>query len=211
MGAHLSGMMPSSLTGNPALTVIVAAKSNASIGTKRLIQFGSSAGAAKQVLGFSENGSFEYNSGTLSFASTPSFGSSTHVAVFRRDKDSLNRKGEFFMDGAKLSLAGVASGSITLPSSGGVMTVAAGKMSNGSMSAFEGEIYEIMVASKSLNDFAIRRLEDISPINGEEKSIWPAHIISRQIVRYSEDRSRYIKRQIQQFMVCRSTVCPVFL
>ncbi|MEC7799905.1 MAG: hypothetical protein VX609_01310, partial [Verrucomicrobiota bacterium] len=120
---------------------------------------GSSAGAANQVLGFSENGSFEYNSGSLPFASTPSFGSSPHVAVFRREKDSLNRRGEFIMDGAKQSLAGSASGSITLPSSGGAMTVAAGKMLNGTMSAFEGEIYEVIVASKSLNDFAIRRLE----------------------------------------------------
>ena len=39
------------------------------------------------------------------------------------------------------------------------MTVASGKMANGSNSAFEGEIYEVMVASKTLNDFAIRRLE----------------------------------------------------
>ena len=157
-GAHLTGFMPFSLAGNPALTVIIAAKSNASIGTKRMIQFGSPSGAANQVLGLAENGSFEYNSGALSFASPPSFGSSTHIAVFRREKDSLNRKGEFFMDGAKQSLAAVTSGSINLPALG-AMTVASGKMANGSNSAFEGEIYEVMVASKTLNDFAIRRLE----------------------------------------------------
>jgi hypothetical protein len=159
VGAHLSGWLPSSLTGNPALTVIVAAKSNATTGSKRLIQFGSGLGTANQVLGLAENGTFEYNAGGLSFQSPPSFGSSAHVAVFRREKDSLNRRGEFIMDGAKQGLAGVASGTINLPSSGGIMTVASGKMSNGTMSSFEGDIYEIIVASKSLNDFAIRRLE----------------------------------------------------
>ena len=36
VGAHLSGWLPSSLAGNPALTVIVAAKSNASTGSKTI-------------------------------------------------------------------------------------------------------------------------------------------------------------------------------
>ena len=44
--AHLTGWLPSSLVGNPALTVVIAAKSDAVTGTKRMIQFGSSSGAA---------------------------------------------------------------------------------------------------------------------------------------------------------------------
>ena len=159
VGARLSGGLPASLVGNPALTVVVAAKSFATTGIKRLIQFGSSSGAANQVLGLSENGSFEYNAGSLTFQSPPSFGTSTHIAVYRRELNALNRRGEFIMDGVKQSLAGIASGSISLPATGSTISFPYGVLTTGTYSSFEGEVYEVIVASKSLNDFAIRRLE----------------------------------------------------
>ena len=49
------------------------------------------------------------------------------------------------------------------------------------MSSFEGEIYEVMVASKSLNDFAIRNSKDISLTNGVEFPIWHLLTHLRQI------------------------------
>ena len=163
----MSGPIPSSLVGNPAITIVIAAKSAASVGSSRLVQFGplpttsntnTSTFGANQVLGFGENGTHFFNQGAIQFQSPPILSGSTHIATFRRDVNSTKRQGEFFIDGTKLGIAQVGSGAISLPSDGNV-TIGTGILKNTVFSSFNGEIYEVMVASKSLNDFAIRRLE----------------------------------------------------
>ena len=53
-GAEMTGGLPTSLVGNPAMTVLVAAKSSTSSG--RILQFGSTTGVADKVIGLDESG-----------------------------------------------------------------------------------------------------------------------------------------------------------
>ena len=62
-------------------------------------------------------------------------------------------------------------------------------------SSFEGEVYEVMVASKSLNDFAIRRLKDISLTNGEVREILQALILSKPTVPCLVEPRPYIRKR----------------
>ena len=55
----LSKSIPSTLTGNPGITVLIAAKANSSGG--QLMQLGSSTGTAGQVIGLTSAGAFDYN------------------------------------------------------------------------------------------------------------------------------------------------------
>jgi hypothetical protein len=155
-GAAMTGSLPSSLTGNPAMTVIVAAKSESSGG--RILQFGSVTGLADKIIGLGESGAFEYNNGNLSPFSN--FSSSPHIGVYRRDFNSTKSKGEFFKDGEKLNMVATnGSGSPQLSASDSNMSLARGINGSGGQSFFNGEIYEVMVFAKTLNDFAIRRIE----------------------------------------------------
>ena len=97
--AEMTGGLPSSLVGNPSMTVLIAAKSETSGG--RILQFGSVTGIADRIIGLGESGSFEYNNGNLSPFSN--YNSSTHIGAYRRESNSTKGKGEFFRDGAKLT------------------------------------------------------------------------------------------------------------
>jgi hypothetical protein len=155
-GAEMTGGLPSSLVGNPALTVLVAAKSETSGG--RILQFGSVTGLADKVIGFGESGAMEYNNGNLSPFS--SFGSSSHIGVYRRDLNSTKGLGEFFRDGEKLVMRATnGDGLPSILSTDSNMSLARGINGSGGNSNFNGELYEVMVFTKTLNDFAVRRLE----------------------------------------------------
>jgi hypothetical protein len=155
-GAEMTGGLPSSLVGNPAMTVIVAAKSDTAGG--RIIQFGSTTGLADKIIGFGESGSFEYNNGNLS--PFTNFTSSPHIGVYRRELNATKGKGEFYKDGEELSM--VATNGASAPqllATDSNMSLARGINGAGGNSLFNGEMYEVMVFAKKLNDFAIRRIE----------------------------------------------------
>ena len=155
-GAEMTGGLPTSLVGNPAMTVLVAAKSEISGG--RILQFGSATGVADRIIGLGESGSFEYNSGNLSPFSN--YNSSVHIGAYRRDLNSTKGKGEFYRDGEKLSMVATnGSGFTTLLATDSNMSLARGINGSGGKSFYQGEIYEVMVFAKKLNDFAVRRLE----------------------------------------------------
>ena len=152
----MTGGLPSSLVGNPAITVLVAAKSETSGG--RIIQFGSVTGAADRIIGLGESGSFEYNNGNLSPFSN--FTTVPHIGAFRREMNATKGKGEFFRDGQKLVMAATnGNGSPSLLSNDSNMSFARGINGSGGKSFLNGEVYEVMVFAKKLNDFAVRRLE----------------------------------------------------
>ena len=154
--ADMTCGLPSSLVGNPAMTVIVAAKSGTTGG--RILQFGSVTGLPDKVIGLGESGSFEYNNGNLSPFSN--YSSSPHIGVYRREMNATKGKGEFYKDGAKLNMVATnGGGSPGLLSADSNMSLARGINGSGGSSYFTGEIYEVMVFAKKLNDFAVRRLE----------------------------------------------------
>ena len=74
--------------------------------------------------------------------------------------NSTKGSGEFYRDGEKITMRATnGSGLPELESTDSNMTLARGITGSGSNSNFNGEIYEVMVFAKKLNDFAVRRLE----------------------------------------------------
>ena len=141
----MTGGLPSSLVGNPSMTVLIAAKSQTSGG--RILQFGSVTGVADRIIGLSESGAFEYNSGNLSPFSN--YNTSVHIGAYRRDINASKGKGEFFRDGQKLSMVATnGSGFPTLLASDSNMSLASGINVSGGKSYYQGEIYEVMVFAK---------------------------------------------------------------
>ena len=152
----LSKLMPSSVSGNPGFTMLIAAKATGTAG--QLMQMGSTSGTANQVIGLTARGGFDFNQGTISpssnFTTTPTIG------VFRRAPGSLKSEGEFYRYGSKLSMTAISvSGSPIIPSSSSKLTLANGVNSSGNNQFFNGKIHEVIMFSGELNDHAVRRLE----------------------------------------------------
>ena len=102
----MTGGLPTSLVGNPAMTVLVAAKSSTSSG--RILQFGSTTGVADKVIGLDESGAFEYNNGNL--FPFPTLGQLLMLESIDENSILPKGSGEFYRDGEKITMRATNSG-----------------------------------------------------------------------------------------------------
>ena len=193
--AEMTGAIPSALVGvNPAITVLIAAKAETSGG--RLFQFGSTSGYGNKVMGFGENGAIEFNNGNL-LANT-SFTGSPHIGVFSRELNATKNKAQVYMDGVRKNIfVSTDNGNVTIEANDSNMSLARGINGAGNKSYFQGEVYEVMVFAKKLNDFAIRRLEGYLAYKWGASSNLPAtHPFKSVRPRFGGSQQRSILRQI---------------
>ena len=73
----MTGGLPSSLVGNPSMTVLIAAKSETSGG--RILPIWVPNWYSRPIIGLGESGSFEYNNGTC--RPSPTTTSSVHIGA----------------------------------------------------------------------------------------------------------------------------------
>jgi hypothetical protein len=151
----MSVALPSELQGNPAITLFIVADSLMNGG--RIIQLGSSTGAANAVFGIHETGSILYNDGnqtaSQNFNVSPTFGS------FRRVTGANKAETEFFRFGASVYLTSPSTAStLSLPSSSSSITIGNGNTGSGN-DFFRGIIHEVLLFSSSLDDYNLQRVE----------------------------------------------------
>ncbi len=156
---HLHGELTTALQGSPSITVLVAAMS-ANDASGSLVHFGATSGTGGQVLGLTQDSSFNYNDGKLAF--NGNFMNAKTIGVYRRSSPSTYADGDFFRNGRPL--AGTAtngSNTLNIPSTGHrEVLVGSGRGVNGSLkNFFDGAILEVLVFEVALDDWNIRRLE----------------------------------------------------
>jgi len=160
-GAHLTGTVPSTVSGNVGYTLVIAAKTSGT-GGNRFFHLGATSGAAGQVIGHGKNGGYYFNGGGEQTFSGVNFGGNVQVGVFRRKAGSTYADSEFILNGTK-KIGTAISGTSTpnIPSSGRDMILGAGRNASGAIAQQldNGVIHEVMLFEGDLNDFAVRRLE----------------------------------------------------
>ncbi|MFL2928622.1 MAG: LamG-like jellyroll fold domain-containing protein [Opitutales bacterium] len=160
-GAHLTGSVPSTVSGNVGYTLVIAAKTSGT-GGNRFFHLGATSGAAGQLIGHGKNGGYYFNGGGEQTFSGVNFGGNVQVGVFRRKAGSTYADSEFILNGTK-KIGTAISGTSTpnIPSSGRDMILGAGRNASGAIAQQldNGVIHEVMLFEGDLNDFAVRRLE----------------------------------------------------
>jgi hypothetical protein len=156
---HLQGNLAAALKGSPSITVLVAAMS-ANDSSSNLVHFGATSGTSGQVLGLTQDSSFNYNNGKLAFDGN--FMNAKTVGVYRRSNPSTYADGDFFRNGSALvGTATNGSNTLNIPSTGNrEVLLGSGRGATGALNNFfDGAILEVLVFDVALDDWNIRRLE----------------------------------------------------
>ena len=152
----LSAALPSELQGNPAMTVFIVADSQFAGG--RMFQLGSNTGTANQVFGLHESGSILYNDGNQT--ASQNFNPSPTLGAWRRSSGATKAETEFFRFGTITHLASPSTASsLALPSTAASILLGNGKKTGSANDFFRGVVREVLIFSKALDDYNLRRIE----------------------------------------------------
>ena len=151
----MTSSLPALLQGNPAMTIFIVADSQTAGG--RMLQLGSNSGTANQVFGLHESGSVFYNDGNQS--ASQNFDPSPTIGVWRRASGATKAETQFYRFGTPVFLTSPSTAnSLALPSS--ISSLSLGNGNNGSGNDFfRGLIREVMIFSKTLDNYNLNRTE----------------------------------------------------
>ena len=156
----LSASMPSSLSGNPGLTLFIVGSTN-DTGSKRIFQLGDGAFGSGKLIGFNPTGTLGYNnSGALE--GNYNFFSDATIGVWRRASTDHTGEGDYFLNGSKKGLTANSSDTLNIPSSGSIMMLAKAQGLSGNSSSanyLNVDVQEVMLFSSDLADYTIKRME----------------------------------------------------
>jgi hypothetical protein len=156
----LSASMPTSLSGNPGLTLFIVGSTN-DTGSKRIFQLGDGAFGSAKLIGFNPKGTLSYNnSGAL--GGSYNFFSDSTIGVWRRTSTDHTGEGDYFLNGTKKGLTANSSDTLNIPSNGSIMMLAKAQGLSGNTSStnyLNVDIQEVMLFSSDLPDYTIKRME----------------------------------------------------